>query len=749
VKRRGKVPDAATSLGTTYPQRETRIGRFLVYNKTMANALILRFIPLFLGTMTAFLPAHAAAPTNDLIAAYGFNEGSGAAANDLSGNGRNAVISGATYTTGRYGSALSFDGEDEVSFSDITLPATFTYEAWVNNPSLDGYETIINVGTSRDFFLGTGDLGFYYAGSSQPYFGSISSGSWQHVALTYNGLVLTAYNNGNVLGTEAISLGQITDTLWIGSYGGADFFNGSIDEVRVYNRALSQSEIQADMNSPIGSAGSVSAPPPPPSPPPPPPPSPTPTSPPPQPPPPPPITTSGNFWVHTSGSDANPCIDSMVPLTTTAKRTFVGGAACGEPGKTVWIQRGNGTPYTGNCDNCIVSGSSESMRSNIKAASGETVQVNLRISLYGGKQYIDIDGGIGKFIFDGNGIVGEGGDTFTLGDSGDNVDTHHIRITNFTTVNFSGTAGLKNRAHFNEFRNGTVTGNQGIDPCCGGFHAFYISGSDNLVENVEISNVLGYALNSYHSGGAYPSRNIFRRNILRNNRAGILFLNGSGGEASYNFIYDNTLTAGGGVGIVAGNSGNNVFNNTIVANDGNGIVIDAPNVVAANNVSMNNTGNGIEASTYSNSSSVAKNNLTFGNGNTIRNDGGAVLSANIAGDPLFTNLSGKDFSLRTGSPAINAGTNSIRTGLTLSSCVGQCDIGAFEFGGTVTPPPVPPPPPIPLVGDLNGDRIINALDWSLMNVSWLTNNATADLNKDGLVNSLDFSLLNANWMKSI
>ncbi len=54
-----------------------------------------------------------------------------------------------------------------------------------------------------------------------------------------------------------------------------------------------------------------------------------------------------------------------------------------------------------------------------------------------------------------------------------------------------------------------------------------------------------------------------------------------------------------------------------------------------------------------------------------------------------------------------------------------------------------------LVGDLNGDKIVNSLDWSIMNGKWFTNNAAADLNHDGLVNSIDFSLLNANWFKTI
>ena len=60
----------------------------------------------------------------------------------------------------------------------------------------------------------------------------------------------------------------------------------------------------------------------------------------------------------------------------------------------------------------------------------------------------------------------------------------------------------------------------------------------------------------------------------------------------------------------------------------------------------------------------------------------------------------------------------------------------------------PAPTPTTLAGDLNGDRVINSIDFSIMNGAWLTNNATSDLNKDGTVNSLDFSIMNSNWLKT-
>lgn len=63
----------------------------------------------------------------------------------------------------------------------------------------------------------------------------------------------------------------------------------------------------------------------------------------------------------------------------------------------------------------------------------------------------------------------------------------------------------------------------------------------------------------------------------------------------------------------------------------------------------------------------------------------------------------------------------------------------FELHGS--PATLPPTTP----GDLNGDSVVNSLDWSVMNGQWGTSGPEADLNGDGLVNSLDFSILNSNW----
>jgi hypothetical protein len=75
------------------------------------------------------------------------------------------------------------------------------------------------------------------------------------VALTYNGSTLTLYVNGVVAASQAVTgaIQSVANPLSIGGntpYG--EYFQGLIDEVRVYNRALSQAEIQADMATAVG-----------------------------------------------------------------------------------------------------------------------------------------------------------------------------------------------------------------------------------------------------------------------------------------------------------------------------------------------------------------------------------------------------------------------------------------------------------------------------------------------------------------
>ena len=79
-------------------------------------------------------------------------------------------------------------------------------------------------------------------------------------------------------------------------------------------------------------------------------------------------------------------------------------------------------------------------------------------------------------------------------------------------------------------------------------------------------------------------------------------------------------------------------------------------------------------------------------------------------------------------------------------CFEQGKMPNCVASGGITPPP--PPPGGAVSGDINLDRIVNSLDWSIMSSNWLSNHPASDVNKDGLVNSLDFSIMSSNWLKT-
>ena len=77
--------------------------------------------------------------------------------------------------------------------------------------------------------------------------------TWTHLAVTYDGSTLVFYSNGVQVASTAVSgpIPPSTQSLQIGASQFGEYFQGRIDEVRIYDRALSAPEIQADMSTPI------------------------------------------------------------------------------------------------------------------------------------------------------------------------------------------------------------------------------------------------------------------------------------------------------------------------------------------------------------------------------------------------------------------------------------------------------------------------------------------------------------------
>ena len=215
------------------------------------------------GTTTLAAPVRALRP--GLVAAYGFEEASGSHVVDLSGKGHTGAIFGATrVTSGKFGKALSFDGISNWvtvgSSPSLNLTTGITLEAWVNPASsTTAWRDVImkeQVGEAiYDLYADTGDGqpggGVFMSAENIVSGGSLlPANTWTHLASTYDGANQILYVNGVQVASRAqsgaikVSAGPLRiggDSVW------GDYFQGLIDEVRVYNRALSASEIQADM----------------------------------------------------------------------------------------------------------------------------------------------------------------------------------------------------------------------------------------------------------------------------------------------------------------------------------------------------------------------------------------------------------------------------------------------------------------------------------------------------------------------
>lgn len=185
--------------------------------------------------------------------------GSGTTLADVSGNAVDGtLVNGVGYNNSNGGS-LVFDGNDDyVSFSSgFSSTDNLTYEAWVNPSSLGGWGVVLNHdswNTGYIHFQFAGNLlQFALNGESDKYSTySFNTNTWYQVAAVYSksAKTISFYVNGSLTNTENYSNPPtITNTnLKMGAWDGSRFFSGKIGLVRIYNSALSASDIQTNFN---------------------------------------------------------------------------------------------------------------------------------------------------------------------------------------------------------------------------------------------------------------------------------------------------------------------------------------------------------------------------------------------------------------------------------------------------------------------------------------------------------------------
>jgi len=212
--------------------------------------------------------------SKDLVAAWSFEEGSGNSVKDVSGNGHDGVISGAKWVVGKIGKALEFNGDgDQVLVENddaLNIKGELTVEAWVFptgwNPDLNAVAQKWEDGSNRRQY----QLNVYQAknwwyvsdaGSNFPRAEGVIDvplNQWTHLAGTYDGKKLRSYTNGkfDVELAQANGIFASDIPVVIGGYGPKTpkcvyaqnrHFMGIIDEVRFWNKALTENEIRAGM----------------------------------------------------------------------------------------------------------------------------------------------------------------------------------------------------------------------------------------------------------------------------------------------------------------------------------------------------------------------------------------------------------------------------------------------------------------------------------------------------------------------
>ncbi|MBI2564042.1 MAG: hypothetical protein HYW08_16975, partial [candidate division NC10 bacterium] len=212
----------------------------------------------------------ASSPNPGLAAYWAFEEGTGTTAADSSGNGNTGtLVNGPAWTAGRIGQGLAFDGLTNY----VTVPSTaalnaypLTVAVWMKTDSTTGVRGVVNkylAGSYNGYqvFLNNGNLcawylrdaaNYVYDGSGCPFnLAGYTDNQWHHVVYVVDAsggrLYVDGVQKGSLAWTGTAGPPSTTQPIHLahypGAFGGAEYFPGLLDDVRIYTRALSAAEI--------------------------------------------------------------------------------------------------------------------------------------------------------------------------------------------------------------------------------------------------------------------------------------------------------------------------------------------------------------------------------------------------------------------------------------------------------------------------------------------------------------------------
>jgi hypothetical protein len=753
------------------------------------------------------------AQTSGLVAHYTFDDGT---ATDLSGNGNNGSVSGATLTSGKVGSgAMSFDGVDDyvsIPHHASLSPSAITLSFWAKVTSIPTTNngSFIAKNVSADYRIRPGSNqtvqflqngGIHLTSSQHAY----ALGEWVHIVFTGDSSGMKFYQNGQLKGSNA--------TAFVTPGSSANLRIGNLlapvemDDVRIYNRALSIEEVGG-----LYALGGGSIPPtePPPS-------NPPPTESDPQVPPSQPVGTcepgtyyidydagndgndgkcTGTPWKHAPG-DANATLNpKLVALKPGDKVVFKGGVVYKgtvnpkAPGNSSAYITYSGNSWPGISSRAILDG--EGTRTsgiapfetadyltiegfeirNYRTAvsltqynfsTGDSLN-NIRVlnNLLHDSYGVGAEStGRGIYFRYGSNLLIEGNIIHTLPYHAITVDGSHVTIRNNTIYNIWGdgiAAGIKEGVFI-------VEGNDIRDSVVGStLHPDGIQLMHAPQGAIIRNNKIGNFSQQLFIENAVPTSVIgdvyVYNNIIYNTRPGVDGISGPGNGMIFKTRYSNW----GDVYVIG--------NTCIYMNSGNGCIAGSgtsdgtlKRSMTVRNTIVYNSLLGIREGTQPNFSSDY--NLFYNQHRSGYLAGFLSLDKfkttyptqeqhSLYGDPQFVNmtllhglLQPFDAKLRSASPAIDKGEARPGVGgVSFSSdhiAAARPQGNAWDIGAYESNYSGTMAPLVGTAGDFNKDGVVNSLDLSLMSGAWNTSNTTYDLSKDGTVNTLDYSIMVRNW----
>lgn len=229
--------------------------------------------------------ANVAVGKDGLVIHWTFDEGKGDAITDATGRGCDGTLKGATWTEGRYGTALMFSGAEFVEFKNfwplVKNDSKGTLAAWVYIDAPFGYGTILTLSDLRSsckyITYGVNAVNAIYFSFRKVSLGSdpncvaiqgtrpVPTKAWAHIAVVSDGTQYQLYIDGepDACTASTQNLGKWFSELpapreEFSNYIGKmeryketrHFFKGKIDDLRVYNRPLTAEELKALVNTP-------------------------------------------------------------------------------------------------------------------------------------------------------------------------------------------------------------------------------------------------------------------------------------------------------------------------------------------------------------------------------------------------------------------------------------------------------------------------------------------------------------------